>query len=66
MVASSLSVALKDLKQRWADTQEEWSDSVSRKFEEEHLAPIEPQVLATLKAVNRLNQVLARAYEECT
>jgi hypothetical protein len=51
---------------RWDDTQESWNDSVRQGFEEEFMGPLEPQVMLTLKAINRLNQVMARAYEECT
>jgi hypothetical protein len=66
IVASSLNFALKTLVMRWEDTQETWDDSVRQSFEEEHMVPLQPQVLSTLKAINRLNQVMARAYEECT
>ncbi len=66
IVASSLNFALKTLKMRWDDTEESWNDSVRQSFDEEYMGPLEPQVLSTLKAINRLNQVMARAYEECT
>jgi hypothetical protein len=66
IVASSLHFAMKSLRERWDDTQAVWNDSVRKSFEEKHVAPLEPQVTSTLKAVNRLAQVLARAYEECS
>lgn len=66
VVASSLNSALKSLRRRWADVEDVWDDSVRRHFAEEHIDPIEPQVVSTLKAINRLAQVMARAYDECS
>ena len=66
ITASSLNFAMKTLKMSWEDAKEVWDDSVRQSFDEEHMVPLEPQVMATLKAINRLNQVMARAYEECT
>jgi hypothetical protein len=66
IVASALHHATKTLRARWDETGEVWTDSVRQQFEEEHLTPIEPQVTITLKAINRLSQVFARASEECS
>jgi hypothetical protein len=66
IISSSLHFALKTLRIRWDETSEIWNDSVRVNFEETYLAPLEPQVVITLKAINRLAQVLARANEECT
>lgn len=66
ITSSALHYALKALRQRWDDTQQGWNDSVRRAFEEKHLAPLDPQVLAALKAINRLSMVMSRAYDECS
>jgi hypothetical protein len=66
IVASSLHFALKTLRERWEQTGESWRDSVRQHYEDNHVAPLEPQVVSTLKAVNRLSQVFARAREECS
>lgn len=66
IVGSSLHHAMKTLRVRWDETQETWNDNVRRQFEEQHLVPLEPQVAATLKAVNRLSQIFSRASEECS
>jgi hypothetical protein len=66
IVASSLQHAMKTLRARWDMTQEVWNDSVRRQFEEQYLVPLEPQVMTTLKAVNRLSQIFSRASEECS
>jgi len=66
IVGSSLQHAMKSLNARWDVTQEVWNDSVRRQFEEEYLVPLAPQVMTTLKAVNRLSQIFGRASEECS
>ncbi len=66
LVSSSLQYAYKVLRQRWDDTEEVWRDVVRKRFDEQHIEPIEPTVLNTLKAINRLSSVLERAREECS
>jgi hypothetical protein len=66
IISSALHHAMKTLRMRWDETHEVWDDSVSRKFEEEYLVPLEPQLQVTLKAINRLSLVMARAHEECS
>jgi hypothetical protein len=66
IVASALHFATKSLNERWDDTKQFWTDSVQQHFEENHVQPIGPTVTTTLKAINRLTQVMARAYEECS
>jgi hypothetical protein len=63
--STKLRNALRTLRVRWEDTQNDWSDPVSRDFEENHLAPIEPRVLATLHAMTTLVQVLSKAQQDC-
>ena len=65
-VSSSLHFALKSLKQKWDETQEEWNDSVRQRFDENYVEPIEPQVSTVLKAINRLSKVISQACEECS
>lgn len=62
----SLRHALRDLQTRWAETKEVWSDQVADRFEELHVAPVEPVVMSALKAVDRLGQTMVRAYEACS
>lgn len=64
--AAKLSDALKNLHIHWEETKEQWQDAACRRFEEEHLAPLEPQVHLTLDAIARLADVLERAQRECS
>jgi hypothetical protein len=60
-----LSEALKNLQLHWEATKEHWQDAASRRFEEQHLTPLEPKVHLTLDAIARLAEVMARAQRDC-
>jgi hypothetical protein len=57
--------AARTLQLQWADTRGDWNDEKSRDFEQDYLERFELQVAAALSAVNRLAEVLDRAYTEC-
>ena len=56
-----LDTALKTLRQRWEATSAVWNDPVSRSFEKDYWAPLEEQVQATGREIDRLAQVIAQA-----
>jgi hypothetical protein len=64
--AGKLNLALKTLLLRWEDTKSRWNDPVGRAFENNQLAPLESQVLTTLREIQRLNGTLARADHDCS
>lgn len=64
--AGTLQHHLKNLNIRWDDVKSEWNDPVGRRFEERYIAKLPPQINTTLKAIERLNQVLSKAYMECS
>ena len=61
MTSSQIESGCKTLQQRWSDTQSAWTDPVSRAFEQEYLLPLESQVQATQREMERLAQVIAQA-----
>jgi hypothetical protein len=61
-----LNDALKHMRERWEETKQGWDDPVSRDFEETFLLPLESQVVAALRAMDRLAPVLARARRDCS
>jgi hypothetical protein len=63
--SSKLSLALKALRVRWEETKTRWHDPVSETFEENQWKPLEAQVQATLRAIDRLGQELAQARQDC-
>jgi hypothetical protein len=63
--SSKLGLALKTLRLRWEETKEQWKDPVSQAFEANQMTPLERQILATLRAIDRLAQVIDQARSEC-
>ena len=63
--AGRLLRANKELKQRWAETKQLWDDGNSRKFEEEFLQPLGPEIQLAIAAVQRLAELLEKAEKEC-
>lgn len=61
-----LNSALKTMRFRWEEVKTDWHDPVRRDFEENHWKPLEAQVVSTLRAIDRLAPVLARAQQECS
>lgn len=49
------------LAQRWEETKAVWNDPVRRRFEKEYWIPLENQTRTTLKEMERLGQVIAKA-----
>jgi hypothetical protein len=62
--AVKLEQAMRAVRMRWEHTKALWRDEMSRKFEAEHLAELEPQVKVVLDAAARLAEVLDKAQEE--
>lgn len=63
--SGKLNLSLKALRRRWEETQAQWNDPVSQAFEENHYRPLEEQLLATLRAMDRLAQILDQVRKEC-
>ena len=59
--AAKLALALKQLGIKWEVTTETWDDATARRFHEEFIVPLKPEVKQTLEAVGRLAEVLDRA-----
>lgn len=59
--AAQLNSAWKTLCQRWEESEMVWNDPVRWDFEKTYWAPLERQVTATQREMERLAQVVARA-----
>jgi hypothetical protein len=64
--AAKMNLAMKSLRAHWDATCMQWNDGASTAFEKSHVAPIEPEIAATLAAAARIAEVLERARQECT
>ena len=56
--AAKLALALKQLGIKWEVTTETWDDATARRFHEEFIVPLKPDVKQTLEAVCRLLKCL--------
>lgn len=61
---AQLHSALKDLRAVWQETKTEWKDAVQRDFETNHWDPLESQVMAALREMDRLSVTLFRVEQD--
>ncbi|MBT8484392.1 MAG: hypothetical protein HKO59_13835 [Phycisphaerales bacterium] len=60
-----LVAALKELHSRWSTLSPKWRDAVAKSFEEEHVAPLEGKVRASVTAMEHMHDIVSRARREC-
>ena len=61
-----LNSALKELRLQFEEVKPDWNDAVRRGFDDNHWQPLEAQVVATLRAIDRLAPILTKAQQECS
>ncbi|MBK8540741.1 MAG: hypothetical protein IPL60_12170 [Ardenticatenia bacterium] len=59
--ANDLHIVLKRLARSWADSEQNWNDSVRRDFEKRYWQPLADECQTTAKEMDHLAQVLAQA-----
>ncbi len=64
--SNRLKHAIKTLQDQWRITEATWNDSVRRRFEERHLAPLDPAVDAALIGMQKLAELLDRVRRDCS
>jgi hypothetical protein len=57
--------ALEKLQIVWQESSESWNDSVSRRFQEEHLDPMIPDVKLAMESVSRMNSLMEEVQRDC-
>jgi hypothetical protein len=63
--AAKIATAYKTMRVHWEDTKEHWHDDNRRRFEENFIDPLEPQIASALDAIAALSEILNRAQREC-
>lgn len=58
--------AHKVIRQRWAAVSEQWSDQVRAEFERTTWEPLDQMTAESLRAIDRLAQILNQCRRECT
>ncbi len=64
-VISKLKAAEEAMDAGFSSVEKEWADAVRREFEEDYVAPIEPNVKRIVDAIARLATVLTNAEHQC-
>jgi len=64
--SSRLKHAIKSLQDQWRITESTWNDSVRRKFEERHLAPLDPAIDSALLGMAKLAEILSQVRRDCS
>lgn len=64
--ATKLQYALKTLRTKWEEAKEGWQDQVRDDFERQFLGPIETQVEATVRGMEKLSEIFSRVKRDCS
>lgn len=64
--ASRLKHAIRALQEHWRAAEPTWDDSVKQRFEERHLAPLDPAIAAALIGMQKMAEVLDRVRRDCS
>lgn len=56
---------LKTLRAQWQRVQDVWDDAVAREFEENVFKLLDDETQATIRATDRMDQVLSQMFREC-
>jgi uncharacterized protein YukE len=61
-----LNDAYDTLKAAWAEASSSWDDSASRRFQKEHLDPLDPIMRRSQHAIEQLAEAVSQAERECS
>jgi hypothetical protein len=62
---SKLFNGLKTLRAQWQRVQDVWDDAVAREFEENVFKLLDDETQSTIRATDRMDQVLSQMFREC-
>lgn len=57
--------ALENLEAVWSEISDQWDDSVSRRFREQHLDTMVPRVKLALDAISRMAHLMDEVERDC-
>lgn len=63
--SAQLRDAFDELLALWGEVSENWNDTVSRKFCQQHLEPLSPLMKLALEAASRTTQIVDSMHREC-
>jgi hypothetical protein len=63
--SSRIRHALENLEVVWNEVSDQWNDAVSRRFREQHLDPMIPDVKLALDAISRVSLLMDEVERDC-
>jgi len=57
--------ALENMEVVWNEISDQWDDSVSRRFREQHLEPMVPRLKLALDAISRMSLLIDEVERDC-
>ena len=63
--AALIRTGMQQIEQTWQKSSEEWDDEVSRRFSEQYLEPLVPEVKLALGAVAHMQLLLDEIRRDC-
>lgn len=63
---TKMSGGLEDLRLHWEEIKANWNDPVRKDFEEKYWVELEEVVLTAVRGIDRLDQVIRQAQNECS
>jgi hypothetical protein len=64
--STRLHQTIRVLKDQWLLTEATWGDRVRQRFEERHLAPLEPAVDSAINGLQKIAEVLDEVRRDCS
>ena len=64
--STRLNQTIRALKDQWLVTEATWGDSVRQRFEDRHLAPLEPAVDSAINGMLKIAEVLDQVRRDCS
>jgi hypothetical protein len=62
---ANLADALKQLRVRWERVRQAWDDDARRTFEKDFIEPLEPRIVAAIKGIEHVSELMAQVHREC-
>ena len=64
--SNRLKQSIRALRDQWLVTEETWSDSVKKRFEDRYLAPLDPAVDSAVFGIQKLAEILDQVRRDCS
>ncbi len=64
--SGKLGYAAKNLRRKWDEVSESWSDIIRERFESQHIAPWITQTTATSRGMHTLDEIIQKMRRDCS